>query len=110
MDHCQNSTASHQIDQFPDYHSVEVPMAELPMAYQFKLWRSDHNSMFLLVKEDSGILQQLKVGNVLPMKYYSSNALARTEIKKTQIGSIINEEQGRFRGHHRIELTIIDNN
>ena len=110
MDHCQNATASPQFDQFPDYHSVEVPMDELPLAYQFKLWRSNHNSMFLLVKENSDILQQLKVGNILAMKYYGSNALARSEIKKTQINNIINEQQGRFRGHHRVELTIIDNN
>lgn len=110
MDHCQNSTISPEFNQFSDYHSVEVPMDELPLAYQFKLWRSDHNSLFLLVKENSDILQQLKVGHILPMKYYGSSALARTEIKNTQINNIINEQQGRFRGHHRIELTIIDNN
>lgn len=110
MDHCQNHTTSPQFDQFPDYHSVEVPMDELRLAYQFKLWRSDHNSMFLLVKENSDFLQQLKVGNILPMKYYGSNALAQSEVKRTQIQKIINEKHGRFRGHHRVELTIIDNN
>lgn len=109
MDHYQNVTASPQFDQVPDYHSVEVPMNELQMAYQFKLWRSDHNCMFLLVKDNSDILRQLKVGHILPMKYYGGNALAQTEIKRTQIQNIINEQQGRFRGHHRVELTIIDN-
>ena len=110
MDHRQNATASSQFGQSPDYHSVEVPMEEMPLAYQFKLWRNDHNSLFLLVKENSDILRQLKVGHVLPMKYYGSNALAQSEIKNTQINNIVNEQQGRFRGHHRVELTIIDNN
>lgn len=109
MDPYPNSSVNYQAHPFNDFHSVEVAMEKLPLTYQFKLWRSDHNSLFLLIKENSKILSQLKAGNILPLKYYSSNALSHSEVKRTQIEKIIDEKQGRFKGHHRVELTIITN-
>lgn len=110
MDHCQTLSISPHFNASLDYHSVEVPRDACHMAYQFKLWRNDHNAMFLLVKDNSDILKELKVGHILPMKYYGGNPMAKSEVKRTQIDNIINEEQGRFQGHHRVELTIIDRN
>ena len=91
----------------PDYHSVEVSLDTLQLAYQFKLWRSDHNCLFFIIKENSAILPQLKIGHIIPMKYYGSNALQHSEVRKTQIHNIINEKNGRFKGHHRVELAIL---
>ena len=109
MDQYSNASTSSPSDPLTDFHSVEVAMEKMRLSYQFKIWHSDHNSMFLLVKENSKILSQLKVGNVLPLKYYASNALARCEVKETQIQNIVNEKQGKFKGHHRVELTILSN-
>ena len=44
----------------------------------------------------------------MPMKYYSEDAVRATEVRDTRIIEIVNETQGRFRGHHRIELDIVD--
>jgi hypothetical protein len=93
----------------PKFYSVEIAMDSLHPAYQFKLWHSDCDALFLLVKENSELLPQLKVGTVMPMKYYSDNSHPPTQVRKTQIREIVSETQGRFQGHYRIELEILEN-
>jgi hypothetical protein len=92
----------------PDFHSVEFTLNATYPAYQFKLWRSDSDSMFLLAKKNSGVLPQLKVGRVLPMKYYDAGEAGKTEVHDTRIRQIVDETQGRFEGHCRIEIAMID--
>jgi uncharacterized membrane protein affecting hemolysin expression len=41
------------------------------------------------------------------MKYYSEDAMHATEVHNTQIMEIVQETQGRFSGHYRIELDIV---
>ena len=90
-----------------NYYSVEFPLHGTQPVYQFKLWQSEQNSFFLLAKDGSDLISQLKVGHIMPMKYYSEDALRSTEIRDTRIIEIINETKGRFRGHYRIELGIV---
>lgn len=89
------------------YHSVEFVLDSPHPIYQFKLWRTSGNGVFLLIKDNSALLPQLKVGSILPMKYMSGNAVADSEVHDTQIKRIVNEHQGRFQGHHRVELTLV---
>jgi hypothetical protein len=89
------------------FHSVEFALDAPQPLYQFRIWRSVHNDPFLLVKKNSKVLSGLKVGHIMPMKYYSSEALQHFEIRSTQIRQIVNEKQGRFRGHYRIEIDIL---
>ncbi len=92
-----------------DFYCVEFAMDSPHPVYQFKLWHLDQKDPFLLVKETSELLPQLKVGHVMPMKYYSDDMHKRTQVRKTQIRQIVNETQGRFQGHYRIELEILEN-
>ena len=96
-------TESHQ----PHYYSVEFPLNATQPLYQFKLRPSVENSFFLLVKNGSDLVSQLKVGRIMPMKYYCENAMRTIEVRNTQIMEIVNETRGRFRGHYRIELDIM---
>jgi hypothetical protein len=89
------------------FHSVEFVLQSPHPIYQFKLWRSEYNQVFLLVKDNSNLLRHLKVGNILPMKYHCETSAFETEVCDTQIEKIVNEENGRFRGHHRVELAIV---
>jgi hypothetical protein len=91
----------------PDFYSVEFPINVIQPVYQFKLWQSDNNAFFLLAKVSSDLVSQLKIGNVMPMKYYSEDAMHATEVHNTQIMEIVKETQGRFSGHYRIELNLI---
>lgn len=99
----ENKTESVQ----PNYYSVEFPLNATQPVYQFKLRLSSQNSFFLLVKNGSDIVSQLKVGHILPMKYYNEDAMHTIEVRNTQIMEIVKETQGPFRGHYRIELDII---
>jgi len=89
-----------------DYYSVEFAVDTPLPVYQFKLWRSERNGVFLLVKNSSELLHQLKIGHILPMKYMGNSAVGPVRIRETEITNIVNEREGRFRGHCRIELTI----
>ena len=109
MDPDQSTWGNHSSSLLNDYHSVEVALEKVQLSYQFKLRRSKHNSLFFIIKDNSKILLQLKAGNILPLKYYGSNALEHCEVKPTQIDRITDEKQGRFEGHHRVDLTIIAN-
>jgi len=91
----------------PNYYSVEFPLNATQPVYQFKLRQSVQNTFFLLVKNGSDLVSQLKVGHILPMKYYIEDAMRRIEVRNTQIMEIVNETHGRFRGHYRIELDIM---
>lgn len=89
------------------YHSVEFALdAPFPI-YQFKLWRAEQDRFFLLVKDDSALLPQLKEGHIVPMKYLSAKVMGRIDVRRTQIKRIVNEIKGRFQGHHRVELSIV---
>ena len=109
MDFSQNQRQKNRLrTSLPEhFHSVEFVVQSPHPIYQFKLWRSECNQVFLLIKDNSTLLRHLKVGNILPMTYHCCEAAMQTEVCNTQIENIVNEQEGRFRGHHRVELAIV---
>ncbi len=91
------------------YYSVEFPAKNFSSLYQFKIWNLGPESMCVLVKENSGILEQLSVGDRLNMKYYTTDSHCPTTQQETEIKSIKKEDDGRFRGHFLIGLLILEN-
>ena len=91
--------------QVGQYHSVEFPTNGC--AYQFKIYKSESTSLGILVKENSGVLNLLKAGDILNMKYYSSGSNLCTDYMKTAIRHINKHDQGRFKGHYLIGLEIL---
>jgi hypothetical protein len=89
------------------YYSVELSVEGLEYAHQFKLWSLAQESMCVIVKEDSQILGCLRVGDVLTMRYYTTDAHFPIKDLDTEIRHIGKEEQGRFKGHYRIDLAIL---
>jgi hypothetical protein len=102
-----NCPESEQITE--KYHSVEMkPVASLPI-YQFKLYRcSDMNGVSVHVKQDSEVLNHLRPGEKVDMKYYPKDSDHQISYMKTKILNIIKEEQGPFKGHFQIGLSIVD--
>jgi len=94
-------------EQAANFYSVELLIQELQMLYQFKIWNSSSEPMFILVKENSALLDRLKVGTVFKSRYYSTDSGQPTVDLETQIKQIARNEQGRFKGHYLIELAII---
>ena len=89
------------------YYSVEFLITETRLLYQFKVWNSNSDSMFIIVKEGSEILIRLKEGNVFKTKYYSTDSLRPTVDLETQIKEITKDDGGRFKGHYQVGLDIL---
>ena len=90
-----------------DFHSAELSVDGLQLAYQFKLWNVA-SKPHLLIKQDSDILPWLNEGDVRAIKYYSSDSSSPPACLETQISEITKDEQGRFKGHYLVGLEILD--
>jgi hypothetical protein len=113
MGECSTATAyrhgqgpvNGEADQF---YSVEFSIEGIDFAYQFKIWNLASSSMCVLVREDSSILQKLRVGDVMNMKFYTSGYAAPIECLNTAIRYITKDEQGPFKGHYLVGLEIVE--
>lgn len=90
-------------------YSVEFSIRNVKFLYQFKIWKIPENPAFVLVKENSDILNWIKTGDTLDMKYYSSSQMGSTQEMPTQILDIKRHYEGRFKGHYVVTLDTLDN-
>jgi len=91
------------------YYSVEFAIEGLESAYQFKIWNKTSTHMSILVKENSDVLPQLKVGDTLNMRYYSDNLIHPSECLETAIRRITRNDRGRLKGHYLVGLELLQN-
>jgi hypothetical protein len=89
------------------YYSVQFTTEGLDSFYQFKLWNISPKGLCILVSEQSDVLKHLRVGDTLNMTYYLTNRQGAFENLKTEIKHITKNEDGRFRGHYLVGLSII---
>ena len=81
------------------FQSVEFFVDGVECPHQFRIWKSEPASMFVLVRQNSEILGHLRVGDVMEMKYYTSDSFCPTRTMETEISHITREDEGRFQGH-----------
>jgi hypothetical protein len=92
-----------------NYHSVEMKPAKALPIYQFKLYpRSNLNGAFVLIQKNSEILNYLKPGEKIDMKYHPQKTNIPIEHFITQILNITKKEQGPFKDHFQVDLSIAD--
>jgi hypothetical protein len=91
------------------YCYVEMkPFKALPI-YQFKLYpHSKLNGAYVLIKYNSEILKYLNPGGKINIIYYPKETDATAEYFETQISDITKKEQGPFKGHFKVALSIVD--
>jgi len=90
------------------YHCVEFQIYSIGSFYQFKIWDISNKGLCILVKENSAVLNHIKVDDVIEMKYYPTESSGVIEDIKTKIRHITKSEQGRFKGHYLVGLSILD--
>ena len=90
-----------------EFYSVQFFLNANEMFYKFKLRNISSNGQCILVKQDSPVFTELKVGDILDMEYSKPESLSDSKLLKTQITSKI--PHNRYKGHSIVELTIIDN-
>ncbi|MBN2032742.1 MAG: hypothetical protein JW836_05650 [Deltaproteobacteria bacterium] len=88
--------------------SVEVCVEGVEHAHQFRIWNTEPESMFVVVKETSQILERLKVGETMRMTYHTKDTFCPTRTMSTQIRHITRECDGPFRGHCIVGLNVTD--
>jgi len=91
------------------YCSVEFLIQDLEFAYQFKIWDTSPKGISVLVKEDSDLLNHIKVGEILYLKYYPTDSSRPAEHLKTDIMHITRNEKGPFKGLYFVGLSIVEN-
>ena len=88
-------------------YRAEFSVDGLHIAYQFRIWNKSSNYMCFLVKENSGLVSQLKVGDLLNLKCYYTDAYYPSEYLETAIQHITKKDEGRFKGHYVVGLEIL---
>ena len=91
-----------------EYYSVELALKGLHYLHQFRIWSIHNGSMCVLIKESSEVLGSLRVGDVMRMKYYTMDSLCPTRDLPTEIKHITKEDQGKFKGHYLVGLSILE--
>jgi hypothetical protein len=94
-----------EVDQF---YSVELSVSGAEFLYQFKIWNLSDHGVCVVVRDDSDLLNHLKVGNILEMKYCPVDLSDATVQLKTEIKHITKQEEGRFKGHTLVGLFILE--
>ena len=88
------------------YYSVEFSVKGLDSIYQFIIYDISKRGICILVKENSAVLQKLKVGDIFNMKYYPIKLLGPTEHLRTEIKHITKEMSGRYKDHYLVGLAV----
>ena len=88
-------------------YSVEFLIKETGEVYQFKLRDISAQGLGILVREDSRVLQYLKVGDTLEVQYNPPRSSDTASILKTRIRHIAQKKQGAPGGHFVIGLEVI---
>lgn len=91
------------------YYSVEFLVSDCSFVYQYKIWNISEKGICVLVKEDSDLLNHVKVGDVLNLRYYPSDLSRPSELLRTEIKHITRDEQMRFKGVYLVGLSILEN-
>lgn len=89
-----------------NYCSVEFSIRELSCAYQFKLWDEESDSVHIVIKEDSDIMNWIKVGNSLESKFYPKGYPSSVNNLMTRISHIEKANEGRFKGHYIVGISV----
>jgi len=91
------------------YYSVEFSVKKSIFLYQFKIYDTSSKGIYVLVKEDSGLLNHLKAGDILDLKYHKTDSLKSAELLKTKISYISKDDTERFKGLYLVGLSILKN-
>ena len=89
------------------FHGASIKLVGVPL-YQFKLKDTSENGASILVKEDSFMLNYLKVGQTLRINFSSDLEFDHNGNFETEIVHITKVDKGRYKGHYLVGVQILD--
>ncbi len=90
-----------------DLHSVELSLSQVQATYQFPLWNLSTQGLCFLVRVGSPVLEHLREGAALDMKFYSGGP-APPRVLRTRIRHLSPSAEGRFRNHTLVGVSILE--
>jgi hypothetical protein len=87
--------------------SVELKLPNLPI-YVFKVKDTSPSGICFLVKADSDILNHIRQGQILNLKYHTEATAKPSEALTSEIKHITKMEKGPYREHRLIGLKILE--
>jgi hypothetical protein len=88
--------------------SVEFSVNTLELVYQFKIVETSATGMSFIIKEGSAVLEHMKEGMILDMKYYPEGVREMPKFHKTKIMHITKSETSRYRGHYLVGIMLVN--
>jgi hypothetical protein len=86
---------------------AEIKISSDDLGYQFKLRQIDDFQGCFFVNKNSAILNLLKVGSVLDMKYWTAEKIRRVKSVRAEVNNIAKQNHGPFKGHYKVSLSIL---
>ena len=86
---------------------LELKLPSLPI-YVFKVKDTSQNGLCFLVKADSDILNHIKEGQILDLKYHSEDTTNPSEVFTSEIKHITKMDKGPYKDHQLVGLKILE--
>ncbi len=86
---------------------VEIKLIGKPL-YQFKLKDISNKGAGVLIKDDSGFLNLIDTDQNLEADFIASKASKHAGMHKAQIKHITKIEDGRYKGHRLVGISILE--
>lgn len=90
------------------YMSVEFCSGALAPAYVFRIHDLSPSGMSILIKEESEVIKELKVGEDMNMAYRTSNREEAPRNLRTRIVHMTKKDEGRLKGHFVVGLCVLE--
>ena len=86
---------------------VEFSISKEKPDYLFEIRDVSSSGLCIIVKDGSNILNHIKVGDILDMKYYHPKKSESPERIKTEIKHITIDDRGRYKGNYLVGLSVV---
>jgi hypothetical protein len=90
------------------YYSVEIPIFRLNTVYQFRIWETEYLSLSILINEGSELLNWIKTGDRLKMRFYSYDPGNPYQDLYSELVYMERQGYGRLRGHYLAGIEIME--
>ena len=87
--------------------SVELKLSNLPI-YVFKVKDTSPSGICFLVKVDSDILNHIRQGQILNLKYHTEATAKTSEALTSEIKHITKMDKGPYKDHQLVGLMILE--
>ncbi len=92
------------------YRSIEIDLQKNLPVFQFQLRDISPCGLGIIVKEDSEVLEHLKAGQMVTIRYNPKNPHDTAYHIKTEIRHVTHVAEGRYSGHYLIGFAILKEN